>query len=132
MCLLVICCHVKITPKRWLKQHTYIISYFLWVKNLGTAEQGLLLHSISQGSNHGVGSGSAISSEGSTRKGSVSNLTQGLLATFIYSWAVGLRASLSCRLLTRSSPQFLTTWASTTWLLASSKCSSPEAIERIC
>lgn len=62
----------------------------------GTAEQGLLLHRISQGSNHCGVLGSVISSEGSTEEGSTSNLIEGLLATFIYSWAFGLGASLPC------------------------------------
>lgn len=61
--------------------------------------------------------------------GLASKLTQWLLATFSYPWAIGLRAPITYWLLARSHPQFLATQASTTWLVISSKSSSPEAIE---
>lgn len=49
------------------------------------------------------------------------NLLMLLLSGFSSFWAIGLKASVRSWLLTRRHPQFLVTWISPTWHVASSK-----------
>lgn len=85
------------------KQHTFIISQFLWARNLGIVTQlsWILFFRVSQRLQSKI-----LSRVGSHLEGQWEKLTQWLLARISSLWATGLRASVPHWLLARGHPPF--------------------------
>ena len=88
----------QIIPKlNGLKPHTFIISQFLWVRNIDTAELNPLLHGLSQCFK--VSAKRLFLSEVSTGERYTFKFTPSLLATLSFLLALGLwPPSVSCYL----------------------------------
>ena len=104
---------------------TFIISTLCW-SEIWTWISWVFCFRVSGEFGVKVSARARVSSDSSTREGYASKCMW-LLARVSSLQPIGPRAWVSCWLLARGHTEFLATWVSLTWLLATSKCTRQES-----